>query len=153
MIFWNYSFFIIINLDFIFDGNDDVWIIELGPRNGGNLITDAIRLANGVDLAEYTVRAALGEDISDLKDKQMTRFIASYIWHSTKNGRYRDIHISQQLYKQILQSDMFIKKGDEVFRFDNGGYGLGAALIEFEEQNQMVKMMDAMDQYYTICLS
>ena len=59
-----------INLDFMFDVDGNIFIIELGPRNGGNLITDAIKMSTGIDLAEYTVKAALGEDISDLREKK-----------------------------------------------------------------------------------
>ena len=53
-----------INMDFIVDKNGDVYIIEIGPRNGGNLITDVIREASGIDLAKCTVQAALGLDVN-----------------------------------------------------------------------------------------
>lgn len=140
-----------VNLDFMFDENGEVWIIELGPRNGGNLITDAIKEACGTDLAEYTVKAALGEDISDLCDKKMERFIASYIWHAKKDGVYSDIRYSEEFARHILRSDMFVKPGDRIYRFENGSFGLGAALLQFDSMEQMLSMMDSMDEYYSIC--
>ena len=50
-----------INLDFIVDSCGDVFILEIGPRNGGNLITDALREAREIDLAKLTILAAVGE--------------------------------------------------------------------------------------------
>lgn len=139
-----------INLDFMFDKAGNVFIIELGPRNGGNLITDAILLAGGVDLAEYTVKAALGEDLSSLREEPMHRFVASYIFHALENGIYEDIHISKKLRENLRRFDMFVKQGEPIYRFDNGGFGIGAALIEFKDKEEMLYMMDHMEEYYQI---
>lgn len=139
-----------INLDFMFDKKGNVFIIELGPRNGGNLITDAICLAGDVDLAEYTVKAALGEDLSGLKEEPMSRYIASYIYHVLEDGIYEDIFISEKLRGKLRRSEMFVKRGEPVYRFENGGFGIGAALIEFESIEEMLYMMDHMEEYYKI---
>lgn len=139
-----------INLDFMFDKEDNIFLIELAPRSGGNLITDAIKLSSGVDLAEYAVKVALGEDVSDLKEKEFENFISSYIWHSEKNGVYENIDISDMLKNKLCLSDMFVKNGESINRFENGGYGLGAALIKYENEEQMLQMMDHMNKYYEI---
>lgn len=44
----------------------ELWLIECNPRLGGNSITQLVRAAYGVDLAQATVLAALGEDPSAL---------------------------------------------------------------------------------------
>ena len=76
-----------VNLDFMFDKKGNVFIIELGPRNGGNLITDAILLGGGPDLAKATVLNAIGEKVS-LDDNPVPTYVSSFIWHSLKNGVY-----------------------------------------------------------------
>lgn len=139
-----------VNLDFMFTDKGEVFIIELAPRNGGNLITDAIKYANGIDLGKYTVQAAVGEDISDLCDKKMDRWISSYIWHSTEPGVYQDILLSSELEKKVLQSDMFVKPGEKIDSFRNGGFGLGATVLEFDNEKQMLEMMDHMNEFYKI---
>lgn len=141
-----------INLDFMFTHTGEVFIIELGPRNGGNLITDAIQYANGIDLAEYTVKAAVGEDIRDLKDKPMDKYISSYIWHSTKGGIFEEMRLSSELKKKVLRSDLFVTTGEEIGSFENGGFGIGAAILQFDSESQMLDMMDHMNGYYDIIL-
>ncbi len=49
------------NFDLRIDEEDDVSLIEVNMRLGGNSITDLVRLALGVDLSLATVRAAFGE--------------------------------------------------------------------------------------------
>lgn len=139
-----------VNLDFMFTEDGEVFIIELGPRNGGNLITDAIKLANGIDLASYTVKAAVGENIADLKDCVMNRYISSYIWHSTSDGIYHELELSDELKHKIIRSDMFVQPDDTIHAFNNGGYGIGAALLEFDNEKQMLDMMDNMNRFYKI---
>lgn len=141
-----------INLDFMFDKSGRIFIIELGPRNGGNLITDAIKLSTGVDLAEYTIKAAMGESLSDLREEKWSKYVSSYIWHSERTGVYQNIEISDELESRIRKSDMFVKEGDEIGKYINGGYGLGAALLEYENKEQMIDMMDHMNDYYKINL-
>ncbi len=139
-----------INLDFMIDEHGRVFIIELGPRNGGNLITDAIQVATGVDLGEYTVKAALGEDMSDLKEVPQKKLISSYIWHTEKDQVYNGLKLTRELEEKVIQSDMFLEKGEKISKFTNGGFGIGAALIEFDSKEQMIEMMDHMNDYYEV---
>ena len=54
------------NVEYVITKDGRLYIMELGPRNGGNLITDALKAATGIDLAAYTVMQAVGEDCSPL---------------------------------------------------------------------------------------
>lgn len=139
-----------VNLDFMFKEDGEIFIIELGPRNGGNLITDAIEAAGNVNLAEYTVKAALGEDVSDLTERKLEKFVSSYIWHSGRDGIFDGISMSDELRRKIIRSDIWTDKGSEIKRFDNGGFGLGAALLEFDSMEQMLYMMDHMEEFYEV---
>ena len=139
-----------VNLDFMFDEAGDVIILELGPRNGGNLITDAISLSCGVDLGEYTVKAALGEDISDLIDKDMTKCISSYVWHSLEDGTFRKLAVSPTFEKRILLSELFVRPGEKIQKYNNGSFALGVALFEFDDVQQMNYTMDHMEEYVSV---
>jgi biotin carboxylase len=139
-----------VNLDFMFKEDGEIFIIELGPRNGGNLITDAISVAGNVDLAEYTIKLAVGDDVSDLVEENMDKFVSSYIWHAQKDGIFNDISISNELREKIILSDILVDKGTKIKRFDNGGFGLGAALLKFDSMEQMLYMMDHMEEFYEV---
>lgn len=135
-----------VNLDFIVDSQGEVYIIEIGPRNGGNLITDIIKEASGVDLAKYTIMTALGMDCTDLKEKPIHTYVSSYVIHSLEDGVFDDIWISED----IIRFDLFVSKGEQVYRFDNGGLGVGAMLIKYSSTEQMIWCMDHMEEFIKV---
>lgn len=139
-----------VNLDVMFDKEGHIFIIELGPRNGGNLIADAIRLGGGPDLAEYTVRAALGENPGIPENSHTTRYVSSYIYHSNSDGIFDGVEFTELFKSRVRRSDLFVQKGDRVYRYDHGGFGLGAALLEYETQEEMLYMMDHMEEFCRI---
>lgn len=142
-----------INLDFIIDKEGEVYILEIGPRNGGNLITDAIRHANGLDLAKCTILSALGEECNIISEPPIKRFTASYVIHALENGTYEDIWINDNIQKDIIQFDLFVNKGDRVTKFDNGNFGIGAMLIEFDTIEEMTYRMDNMEEFIKVIVN
>ncbi|MGB6020249.1 MAG: ATP-grasp domain-containing protein, partial [Sulfurimonadaceae bacterium] len=71
-----------LNFDFHYNKNGDFSFLELGPRNGGNLIPEVIKYATDVDLIKYTVDSALGFDCSDLIMREVKGYFSSYMLHS-----------------------------------------------------------------------
>lgn len=139
-----------LNLDFIVDKTGDVYILEIGPRNGGNLITDAIKEAIGVDLAEYTIRNAVGEVCSNLKLRPVKQYVSSYVIHSLEDGCFESLWISDEIKDDIIQYDLFEKYGSKIYRFENGGFGVGAALIKHKSIEEMLYRMDHMEDYIKV---
>ena len=136
-----------INWDLTFDENDDVYIIEVGVRNGGNLISDAIKESCGVDLPKFTIMAALGMDCSNLKELPIKNFVSSYIMHPLADGNFKFLRISDKLKKNITRSDLFVKPGDKVYRFENSSFAIGAMLLKFDSLEEMNYYVDNMESY------
>lgn len=138
------------NFEYIVNEKGQVYILEIGPRNGGNLIPDTLKIACGVDLAEYTLRIALGEDCSDLKDVPSEVCASSYILHSVCDGFYDHMEISDALPGEILRNAVLIKEGDPVQRFRNAGMGIGAMILTFPDVETMCETIDHMNDYIQV---
>lgn len=55
-----------------------------------------------MDLREATIKAALGEDMSYLKERPMEKFVSSYnIPHAIEDGIYEGILISDKIRDKI----------------------------------------------------
>lgn len=141
-----------INLDFIVDKSGEVYILEIGPRNGGNLITDAIRCASNVDLAKYTIMAALGMDCTTLLEKPIHTYTSSYVLHSIQDGVYDHIELVNGIESDILCLDLFVEKGEYIHRFENGGFGIGAMLIKHKSIEEMCYRMDHMEEFIRVII-
>ena len=74
------------NFDIRIDKDYNVYLMEIGPRNGGNMIPQVIEYTTGVNLVQYTIKAAMGEDCSDIKMKDTNGYWAYYALHSEKEG-------------------------------------------------------------------
>lgn len=78
------------NVEYVVDINQQIWVIEIGPRNGGNLIPFLIEKVTGVDMTEMTVRLAVGDDINMQEAKSLC--YAMSLIHR-KDGKTTDLEL------------------------------------------------------------
>lgn len=142
-----------VNLDFIVTKDGEIYILEIGPRNGGNLITDIIKQASGLDLARYTILAALGQDCTGLKQVSVCSRISSYIIHSCKDGIFSGLQVSDQLKRDLVLCKLFVKKGEKIFRYENGSYGIGVMLLRHDSDEQMLYRMEHMEEFLKVIVT
>jgi biotin carboxylase len=141
-----------LNFDVRINQNGQVVIMEIGPRNGGNLIPEVTNYITGVDMVKYTVEAALGHDCSDLKQVETKGFYASYIMHAQKDGVLKDFYYTPEIKECILEEVRWFGKGDKVQLFRGSNCTLGTQILRFASQEQMLRCMDNMNEYQRIVL-
>ncbi len=139
------------NFDIRIDKNENVYLMEVGPRNGGNLIPQVTKYATGVDMVEYTIKAAMGEDCSSLKMVNPTGFWSNYMLHSQKAGTLQKIIIDEDFRKNnIVESEIYYKPGDKIEAF-TGSYGtLGTMILKFSSRDEMLEKMEHMEKWIQV---
>ena len=142
-----------LNFDFHYNKNGDFSFLELGPRNGGNLIPEVIKYATGVDLIKYTVDSALGFDCSNLKMENTKGYYSCYMLHSLQDGIVKEIWYSDEIRKNIAEESIFIKEGDRVNKFDGSNHTLGTMIMKFDSLDEMLEKMDNMEKYLRVVVS
>ena len=139
------------NIEVILDNNDDVYILELGPRNGGSYIPQLIQYATGVDLVDYTIRAAIGEDCSDLCMAPTVGFYSNYMIYSTHPGKYKEIWFDKSFEdKNLLEVHCTYMPGDEVHAYQNTSHSLGTILFRADSLEEMLKITENMESHYRV---
>ncbi len=139
------------NFDIRIDYNENVIIMEIGPRNGGNLIPQVIKYATGVEMVEYTIKAAMGEDCSDLKMKDIEGFWACYMVHANKSGKLIDIQIDESFRKNnIVEFEMIYNIGDEIIAYTGSNGTLGTMILKFDSMQEMTYKMDNMNEFVEV---
>jgi len=141
-----------INIEYIIDEYNNVFILEIGPRNGGNFIPDLLKFATGVDLIRYTIDAALGLDCSPLSMQEPRGFYAYYAIHSVKPGILKDIQFSEDLRSCILFHQPYLKANSEVEPFHGASSCLGILLLEFPSQRTMLEMTNNMEKHISVVI-
>lgn len=125
------------NIEVIMDKEEHVYILELGARNGGSLIPQITQYATGVDMVEYTIKAALGEDCSDIQMTEPKGFWSNYMVHSKVTGRLKEVQIAEELKDNYVEYQTDFKEGDMVYAFENSGHALGTMVFQYASQEEM----------------
>lgn len=131
------------NFDIRLGRDGSIYLMEIGPRNGGCYIPQVIRYATGVDLVEYTVKAAMGEDCSSLKEAGAKGFWSYFSIHSHKPGILKDIRIDGKVMaNNVINSYLNNKIGDRVQAYTASNATIGVLLMNFNSMAEMLCMMD-----------
>jgi biotin carboxylase len=139
-----------LNFDFVFTEAEDFCFLELGPRNGGNLIPEVIRYSTGVDLVQYTVDAALGLNCSRLRMEAPQGCYSSYIMHALHDGICSELWMTERFKSHVVEENIWVKPGDAVRQFKGSNDTLGTAILRFENTAEMLALMDNMEQDFCV---
>lgn len=141
------------NVEVIIDKNGKIFLMEIAGRNGGNLIPQVAKYATGVDLVEYTIKAAMGESCADLKQVEPTGFWANYIVHSPQSGVLKEIQIDEDFRKNnIVEYEIYKNPGDKIPAFVGSNGTLGMMILKFSSQDEMLTTMENMQSKVKVIL-
>ncbi len=139
------------NFDARIDEQENVYLMEVGPRNGGNLIAQVTDYATGVDMVTYTIKAAMGEDCSDLHMVEPKGFWSNYMIHSLQNGNLKEVWIDEEFKKNnLVEFQMQAQPGDEIQAFTGSNQTLGTMILTFASQEEMLEKMDHMEKWVKV---
>jgi hypothetical protein len=139
------------NFDIRIDKNYNVILMEIGPRNGGNLIPQVTKYATGVDMVEYTIKAAMGEDCSSLQMIEPTGYWSCYMINSTLEGILDKVIIDNNFIdNNIVEYNMIFKEGDKIPSFTGSNGTLGTMILKFSSMDEMLEKMDNIERYVKV---
>lgn len=138
------------NFDIRVGKNKKVYLMEIGPRNGGNMIPQVIKYATGVDLLDYTIRAAMGDSCDNLDLVKINGYYAYYAIHSNCSGILENIFIDDEIKQNILEQHFTCSIGDFVHSFTGSNGTIGILLLKFSSMDDMIFKINNMDKF--ICV-
>ena len=145
------------NVDALVDVNGDVYVVEIGARNGGNLFTELIRKQSGFDIVKVTLKSAV-EDVTleDLKDgydyDDVSPFCSHYVLHSKHDGVLDNIEFTDNIKDNIYYRNVKVNKGDEINKFLGSNNRLGLCLLKYDSYDEMIEKVSNFDKYVKINL-
>ncbi len=139
------------NIEVILDKDDNVYILELGPRNGGSYIPQLIQYATGVDLVEYTLLASVGMPCDKLAMTETKGVWSNYMILSTVSGEFKEIWFEPKFKEEnLLEVHCTYSEGDAVFAYQNTSHSLGTILFKAESIDRMLEITENIDKYYKV---
>lgn len=130
---------VVYNIETRIGTNGKPYIMELAPRGGGNRLCEMLRYATGVDMITAITRAMVGDPIEPIAQKPYNGHWAEIILHADKDGVYDHLEISKDLPAEIVEEDLWVKKGDKVESFEGANNAIGTLVLKFQTAEELEK--------------
>jgi biotin carboxylase len=139
-----------LNFDIVVDENENVYLIEIAARNGGNMIPELTKYCTGVDMKDFVILSSLGLEYQIPKQFIQQKYFSHYVVHSKQSGRIKKIQISDKLNKCILEYHTNFEEGDYVEKYINSTKRIGLMLLKYETIEQMYDIIQNFHEHYKI---
>jgi len=126
------------NIEIMIDKNDNLYFIEMGPRNGGNMIPDLLHMATGEDMIAATVESAIGNEYKFENKISNETYVSTLVIHSDEEGLFDELQYKNGIEDKILKEVIYKKKGDRVQYFDGANKAIGIVFLKFITQEEQM---------------
>ena len=139
------------NVELIIDEKDDCYLIDAGPRAGGNMIPDFLGMIFEINIVQMCIKCAMGEkvDVNPIKKEQ---YCATHNLHSNIGGIYKTIIFDDQISQFIVKKFLYKKEGDIVEPFYNAANALGIIFMKFNNKENM-ELLKNINNHYKVEMS
>ncbi len=119
--------------------NGKPYIMELTPRGGGNRLCEMLRYATGVDMITAMTRYIVGDSVPAIEQKPYNGHWAEIILHADQSGTFDRLEISKDLPAEVVEEDLWVKKGDAVKSFEGANDAIGTLVLKFHTADKLEK--------------
>lgn len=133
--------------------NGKTYIMEVSPRGGGNRLSEMVRFATGIDLITNAVRAAIGDAVIKLEQKTYEGHWAEIILHADCDGIFKDLIISDKLKANIVEEDLWVKKGEKISGFNAANNAIGTLVLKFDTEEDLKSVLTNQKKYLKIIIN
>lgn len=135
------------------EGTDGkAYIMELSPRGGGNRLAECLHYATGVDMITNMVKYSVGLPLEETNQKPYDGCWAEIILHSDQAGVFKELWVSKEIEKNVVERDLWINEGTIVGAFEAANEAIGTLVLKFESQEQIDEVLSNQNKYVKVIL-
>lgn len=125
-----------INVEVRVGKNNEIYVIEIGPRTGGNYIPQLMELATGFDEMTAALKLAMGEECAFFPPDNIN-YCFQYIVGSDQDGVFQELYIDEYILKKVVDKYIHKRKGDYLADYKNSNGVVGVILLKFSNRIEM----------------
>ena len=138
---------VVYNIETRIGTNGKPYIMELTPRGGGNRLCEMLRYATGVDMITAITRAMVGDPIEPIEQKSYNGHWAEIILHADQDGVFDHLEISKDLPAEVVEEDLWVKKGDKVESFKGANNAIGTLVLKFNTKSDLEENINELSNF------
>lgn len=143
------------NAELYFTKNNELFILEINPRQGGDSIPLYVHKSCGVNLNKLLVTTAVGDDYywNELKTyKRTIQNITYYPLFSIGQGIFIKLDIDKRIKKYITKIELFVRSGDIIYAAENATFKIGYIELLFPDKQIQMQISKNIWKYVRILL-
>ena len=130
--------------------NGKPYIMEVSPRGGGNRLAEMIRYIYDIDMITAVTRAMVNDPIIPIEQKTSQGHWAEIILHSNTNGYFDELIIENKFGAEIIEKDLWEKKGDRINCFEGANNTIGTLIMKFNSSYEMEKAINNQEEWLKV---
>ncbi len=116
--------------------NEEPFIIEINPRQGGNNLPRYVQEHCGIDYYKLLVTTSVGDD--DYWDslrgyERQNNRITHHMLFPRKNGQFKGVSIAEEIKGSVFRIQIDVAAGDEMRKAEDGSLSIGYVDLAFED--------------------
>ena len=128
------------------------YIMECSPRGGGNRLAEMLKYATGVDLITNSVRAAVGDEVVGVEQKQYNGCWAEIILHSEKAGMFDRLWVNDSIKENIIEKDLWIESNTLVGGFSGANEAIGTLVLRFDSPERLEQVLGNQNDFIKVVI-
>jgi len=127
------------------------YIMEVSPRGGGNRLSEMLKYATGIDLITNAIKMAIGDESINVTQKDYDGAWAEIILHADYSGYFEELIINSAVReKNLIENDLWVKKGDLVNSFNGANDAIGTLVLRFDNQKELMYRLNNLQEWLEI---
>lgn len=144
---------VVYNIETRIGTNGKPYIMELTPRGGGNRLCEMLRYATGVDMITAITRAIVGDPILvPIEQSPYNGHWAEIILHADKEGLFDHLEINKSLSAEVVEKDLWVKKGDKVEPFEGANNAIGTLVLKFRTAGELERALSHQSDWLKVII-
>ena len=127
------------NVEAYLTDKDEVFVIEINPRQGGNHITQLVQEHSGVNLSKLLVSTAVGDMTyyNELKTfHRENNYVTLHVVYARDTGILEDIYISSEIEPYVKWIERRIENGVEIRKSSTVFDGIACVDLQFDSYEE-----------------
>ena len=129
------------NIEMFFTADEEPFLIELNPRQGGNDLPRYVQESCGLDLTRLLVTTAVGDDAywNSIQSRQKeNRLLIHHMLYPHCNGRFQGLRIDDSISDHICYIQLDPAVGDRIEKAADGSCDIGYLDLCFEDPSEQM---------------
>lgn len=131
------------NIEMFFTEDDEPFLIELNPRQGGNDLPWYVQESSGVDFTRLLVTTAMGDDDywNSLHHHQRENsHIIHHMLYPHIDGTFEGLRIDDSISPYICRIQIDPTVGDKIEKAHDGSYEIGYVDLRFDDAEEQMRV-------------